>query len=159
MFGFTTTRRLREELADARTEANRQRERAEKAEARAKTEIEARRSITRQNAELDAANTRLTGRNKALGQRLAEVQVANGFNPAEARRTAERIATLRKAAAAGREEATLARAEARRERRRREELQKKYDEAVGLAPGGILNSGPWQPGYEAPKPDTKAVAP
>lgn len=158
MFGITTTRRLREELEAERAETNRQRERADKAAARAKTEIEARRSITRQNAELDGAITRLTGRNKALGERLAEVQVANGFNPVEARRTAERIATLRKAAAAGREEATIARAEARRERRRREELQKKYDEAVGLPAGGILASGPWQPANQLPK-QGKQVSP
>lgn len=114
---------LHADLAAARAEANRQRERAEKADARAETEIEARRSITRQHAELDAAITRLTGRNKALGERLAEAQVAGGFNPGAAKKTAERIATLQKAAAAGREDAA-----------------------------------PWQPGYQAPTPDTKASA-
>lgn len=117
-----------------------------------------RRNLARWLAEANAAKARLEGRNKALGDRPLEAQVASGFNPVEARRTAERIATLQKAAAAGREEAVIARAEARRERKRREELQKKYDEAVGLAPGGILNSGPWQPGYVEPTPTPKAAS-
>jgi hypothetical protein len=153
MFGLTTTRRLRAEVADQRAETNRQRARAEKAEARATTEIEARRSITRQNAELDAANTRLTGQNKALSDRLLEAQVAGGFNPVAARRTAERIAALQKAAAEGRDEAAKARAVAKRERKRADHLQKELDNAVGLPAGGPLSSAMWQPGYEAPKPD------
>lgn len=145
---------LRAELAAARAEANRQRGRAEEADARAETEIEARRTITRQHAELDAAVTRLTGRNKALGERLAEAQVANGFNPVAAKKTAERIAALQKAAAAGREEAVIARAEARRERKRASQLQARLDDAVGLPAGGrIANSGQWQPGYVDPKAD------
>jgi hypothetical protein len=146
-------RRYREELGAARAQTDRQRARAKKAEARAETEIEARRSITRQHAELDAANTRLTGRNKALGDRLLEAQVAGGFNPVAARRTAERIARLQKAAAEGREEAAAARAAARRERKRADQLQKRLDDAVGLPAGGPLSSAIWQPGYEAPKPD------
>ena len=149
---------LQADLAAARTEANRQRERAEKAGARAETEIEARRTITRQHAELDAANTRLTGRNKALGERLAEAQVANGFNPVAAKKTAERIATLQKAVAAGREDAAMARAEARRERKRGDRLQKELDNALGMPPGGLLDSAVWQPGYVAPTPDTKAAS-
>lgn len=50
------------------------------------------------------------------------------------------------------------RAEARRERDRADRLQKRLDDAVGLAPGGILNSAPWQPGYQDPTPNTKASA-
>jgi chromosome segregation ATPase len=147
---------LQADLAAARAEANRQRARAEKADARAETEIEARRTITRQHAELDAANTRLTGRNKALGERLAEAQAANGFDPVKARRTAERIATLQKAAAEGREEAAKARAEAKRDRKRVAHLEKELDNACGTPPGGLLDSAPWQPGYQAPTPNTKA---
>jgi hypothetical protein len=150
-------RRDREELEAARAETNRQRARAEKAEARAKTEVEARRSITRQHAELDAVVTRLTGRNKALSDRLLEAQVSNGFNPVAARRTAERIASLQKAAAEGRAEAAKARAVAKRERKRADGLQRRLDGAVGLPAGGPLSSAIWQPGYEQPKPDTKAV--
>jgi hypothetical protein len=44
------------------------------------------------------------------------------------------------------------------ERSRADHLQKELDNALGMPPGGILNSGPWQPGYEAQKPD-KAVSP
>ena len=43
------------------------------------------------------------------------------------------------------------------ERSRADHLQKELDNALGMPPGGILNSGPWQPGYEAQKPD-KAVS-
>lgn len=154
MTWFVSQRRHDEELAAARAEINRQRERAVKAEARATTEIAARETITRQHAELDAANARLTGRNKALGERLAEAQVANGFDPVAAKRTAERIATLQKAAAAGREEAALARAEARRQRKRADGLQKRLDDAVGLPPGGVLSSASWQPGYQETQPGT-----
>lgn len=151
-------RRYRTDLAAARAETNRQRERAEKAEGIARTEVEARRTITRQNSELDAANIRLTGHVQALGKRLLEAQVAAGFNPVAAKKTAERIAALQKAAAEGREEAVIARAEARRDRKRAEQLQKKFDEAVGLTPGRPRDSGPWQPGYVEPKPD-KQVSP
>ncbi|MEH0417888.1 hypothetical protein [Streptomyces sp. B21-083] len=154
MTWFASRRRHDAELADAREETIRWRERALKAEARATTEIEARRTITRQHAELDAANARLAGRNKALGERLAEAQVVNGFDPVAAKRTAERIAAVQKAAAAGREEAAVARAEARRERKRADRLQKELDNALGMPPGGLLDSAVWQPGYEAPKPDT-----
>ena len=49
------------------------------------------------------------------------------------------------------------RAEARRERDRADVLQKRLDDAVGLPPGGILNSAPWQPGYVEPTPN-KAVS-
>lgn len=151
---FISDRRHREELADARAEADRQRARATKAE---KAEVTAkfnRDQVLAQNAELHAANTRLTGRNKALGERLAEAQVANGFNPVAAKKTAERIAALQKAAAAGREEAVIARAEARRERKRASQLQARLDDAVGLpASGRIANSSQWQPGYVDPKAD------
>lgn len=149
---------LQADLAAARAEANRQRERAEKADARAETEIEARRTITRQHGELDAANTRLTSRNKALGNQLAAAQAANGFDPVKARRTAERIAALQKAAAEGRDEAAKARAEAKRERKYVAHLQKELDNALGLPPGGPLSSAVWQPGYQAPIPDTKAAS-
>lgn len=114
---------LHADLAAARAEANRQRARAIKAEKAQGTAEFNREQVLAQNADLHAANTRLEGRNKALGERLAEAQVAGGFNPVAAKKTAERIATLQKAAAAGREDAA-----------------------------------PWQPGYQAPTPGTKASA-
>lgn len=154
MTWFVSGRRHDEELAAARAEISRQRARAVTAEARAATEIEARRTITRQHAELDAANARLAGRNKALGERLAEAQVVNGFDPVAARRTAERIVSLQKAAAEGRKEAAMARAETRRARKRADGLQKRLDDAVGLPPGGVLSSASWQPGYQETQPGT-----
>lgn len=36
-------------------------------------------------------------------------------------------------------------------------LEKELDNALGMPPGGILASAPWQPGYQDPKPD-KAVS-
>lgn len=130
--------------------------RAEEAEQQ-RDETEAkRRNLARWLAEANATTMRLEGRNKALGERLLEAQVANGFNPVEARRTAERIAILQKAAAAGREEATLARAEARREKKRGDRLQKELDDATYLAPGRPQDSARWQPGYQDPTPDKTA---
>ncbi|MFM9616778.1 hypothetical protein ACKI14_02310 [Streptomyces turgidiscabies] len=158
MTWFVSRRRHSEELAAARAEADRQHARAVKAEARATTEIEARRTITRQHAELDAANARLAGRNKALGERLAEAQVVNWFDPAAAKRTAARIASLQKAAAKGREEAAMERAEARRARKRADHLQKELDNALGMPANGLLDSAIWQPGYQAPKPDAGVSA-
>jgi septal ring factor EnvC (AmiA/AmiB activator) len=44
-------------------------------------------------------------------------------------------------------------AQARREKKRADRLQKQYDDAVGLKPGGIEDSRKWQPGYKDPKAD------
>ena len=86
MFGLITARRHRAELAAARAEANRQRARAVKAEKAEATAKFNRGQVLAQNAELHTANARLEGRNKALGDRLLEAQVAAGFNPVAARR-------------------------------------------------------------------------
>ncbi|MGQ4350504.1 hypothetical protein [Streptomyces sp. SAS_275] len=106
-------RRHEEELAAARAETDRQRKRAEKAEATARTEINVRRHINEQNAALHAANARLTGRNKALSDRLAAAQVASGFDASKAKKTAGRIARLQKAVATARAEAAAAPMKAR----------------------------------------------
>ena len=37
--------------------------------------------------------------------------------------------------------------------RRAEHLQKRLDDAVGLGPRGIADSGPWQPAFQEPKED------
>ncbi|MFD7794368.1 hypothetical protein [Streptomyces sp. NPDC059759] len=110
---FVTRRRHEEELAAARAETTRQRTRAEKAEATARTEINVRRHIGEQNGLLHAANARLTGRNKALSDRLAAAQVASGFDVTKAKQTAGRIARLQKAVATARAEAAAAPAKAR----------------------------------------------
>ena len=44
-------------------------------------------------------------------------------------------------------------AQARREKKRADRLQKQYDDAVGLKPRGVEDSSRWQPGYVAPKAD------
>lgn len=60
-------------------------------------------------AEADAANKRLAGRNKALGEQLEAAQSAAGLDVAHARRMAERIARLQKAVKAARQDAAKAR--------------------------------------------------
>lgn len=42
-------------------------------------------------------------------------------------------------------------AQARRERKRADALQKAYDDAVGLKPRGVEDSSRWQPGYKVPE--------
>jgi hypothetical protein len=72
MFGLTTTRRLRAELAAAKAETDRQRLRAETAEGHAATAVHNRKQILVQNAEQDATNRRLAGRNQELTRRLED---------------------------------------------------------------------------------------
>ncbi|MGW2692408.1 hypothetical protein ACWC3Y_11160 [Streptomyces sp. NPDC001296] len=97
-----------EELLAAKAVANRQRERADKAEADVETWRTAQQTAARQFSEADAANRRLAGRNRALAEQLEAAQVASGFDQAGARRTAARIARLRKAVAKARAEASVA---------------------------------------------------
>lgn len=51
------------------------------------------------------------------------------------------------------------RGRARRAEKRADHLQKELDNALGLPAGAPLSSAPWQPGYQAPIPDTKASMP
>ncbi|WP_394425516.1 hypothetical protein [Streptomyces sp. SGAir0957] len=110
---FVTRRRHAEELAAARAETTRQRERADKAQAIARTEVNARRHIGEQNAALHAANALLTGRNRALSDQLAAAQVESGVDVAKAKKTAGRIVRLQRAVATARAEAAAAPAKAR----------------------------------------------
>lgn len=50
------------------------------------------------------------------------------------------------------------RGRARRAEARVKHLEKELDNACGMPASGLLNSAPWQPGYQAPIPDTKASA-
>ena len=50
------------------------------------------------------------------------------------------------------------RGRARRAEKDVERLRKELDNACGRPPGGLLDSAVWQPGYVAPKPDTKAAS-
>lgn len=72
MFGLITVRRHRAELAALRSQYEALRERCEIAERNEATERNARRTITRQHAELDAANHRLEGRIAELTKRVEE---------------------------------------------------------------------------------------
>ncbi|MFI7315191.1 hypothetical protein [Streptomyces hygroscopicus] len=70
------TRRLREENADLRAQLDRMRERAENAEADARTERVTRDTAIRQLGEADAANRRLHGRNVHLAEQLEQAREA-----------------------------------------------------------------------------------
>ena len=117
MFGLTTTRRFRAEVADAKAEARRQRQRAETAEQAAATAEYNRGQLLHQLAEADATNRRLEGRITELTKRVEE------------RPSFEDSAALRNQI---------------------RHLQRRLDDAVGLAPGRIEDSSRWQPGYEKP---------
>jgi len=143
MFGLTTNRRLRTELAAAKTETDRQRERAEKALADATTARYNREQIIRQHAEASAANSRLHGRNVELGRRLNRLSEAD---PEYAAALECRVGRLLKAVA-------RVGAIAVAERRRADHLQQRLDDAVGILKAGIRDSARWQPGYIEPKPE------
>ncbi|MFJ3021436.1 hypothetical protein ACIPH4_10855 [Streptomyces tendae] len=91
----------------------------------------------RQFAQADADNRRLAGRNQALGERISTLTESD---PDYLVDLEQQLADVRKELAA--------------EKRRADQLQRRYDGAVGLYPGGITaDSGPWQPGYRKPKPE------
>lgn len=67
---------LRSRYDDARAEADRQRDRADKHEKRADTAVFNRQQIARQLMEADAANRRLAGRNIELGRQISQLTEA-----------------------------------------------------------------------------------
>lgn len=84
----------------------------------------------------EAANTRLAGRNRELARRLDAAHDSQLTDFADATRLTEEL---------------------RAAERRAELLQARLDDAVGMPQGGrIQSSGPWQPGYEKPKPKADA---
>ncbi len=72
MFGLITRRRHNAEMAAVRSYNDALRERCETAEENERAERVARRTITRQHAELDGANRRLARRIEDLKRRLAD---------------------------------------------------------------------------------------
>lgn len=135
MFGLTTTRRLRAELALAKQETDRQRERAENAEADAETAKYNRRQALDQLAAADSAN-------RVLHTRLKQTAPTG-----DTARLERRIARLREAS----KRILAAHAQ---EKKRADHLQRRLDDAVGLHHGGhIRDSRQYQPGYEKPKAD------
>ncbi|GAA3957143.1 hypothetical protein GCM10022384_07760 [Streptomyces marokkonensis] len=134
---FVTRRRHEAELAAVRNYNDALRERCETAEENERAERVARRTITRQHAELDAANRRLAGRVEELGKR----------NSALTESDPDYLAELEKQLAAVREQLAA-------ERKRADHLQGRLDDALGMPEGGhIEDSGPWQPGFQKPKPE------
>jgi len=142
MFGLITRRRYEEELAAAKAETGRQRERAQAAVNRATTAEFNRGQMLRQLADADAANQRLQGRNRALGQRLDQHTESA---PADVAHLKSRVDRLRRIVSRLLEER-------RQEQHRADRLQRRLDDAVGLTPRQIVDSSIWQPGYQKPTP-------
>ena len=151
MFGLTTMRRLRAEVAVVKADRERIRSERDEFEENCNAAQAAAKTAARQFAEADAANRRLHGRNLELGQRVSQLAESD---PEYAAQLERQVADLQKRLDVANSRPTDShwRAEARRERDRADRLQKRLDDAVGLAPGGILNSAPWQPGYQAGTP-------
>lgn len=149
MFGLTTTRRLRAELAAAKDEANRQRERAEKAEADKATAEFNRGQALHQLAAADSANRRLHGRNLELGNRISALAEAD---PEYTARLERRVARLRKVVArvyaAG--HAQLLRAD---------HLQRRLDQALGLDHPAVVGGAAWQERREDMRGRVKEATP
>jgi hypothetical protein len=142
MFGLITRRRYEEELAAAKAETGRQRERAQAAVNRATTAEFNRGQMLRQLADADAANQRLQGRNRVLDERLAQRAESA---PKDAARLQRRVDRLRRIVSRLLEER-------RQEQHRADRLQRRLDDAVGLTPRQIVDSSIWQPGYQKPTP-------
>lgn len=139
-------RRERREIAQLNICVGQLRSQWDKALAERGTATYNREQILRQFADADAANRRLMGRNLELGRRLSALTEAD---PEYAATLERRVARLLK---------VIARAGGRAERLRADHLQRRLDDAVGLASPRPLDSSVWQPGYVAPKPDKEVTA-
>ncbi|MET7458080.1 hypothetical protein ACWEPZ_37790 [Streptomyces sp. NPDC004288] len=134
MFGLTTTRRLRTELAAAYAETSRQRRRAETAEEDRDVAIFNRRQVLGTNASLDADNRRLTGRNLELGRRIS---LLTESDPEHAGRLDVRVTRLLKVAA------RILRAY-EEEKARADRLQRRLDDSMGLNTSRVRDGRHWQ---------------
>lgn len=175
---FISGRRHREELAAARAETARLRGERDEALKQRKTAVFNREQILRQLAGEEAANVRLHGRILELGRRNSELTESD---PEYAAQLERRVARLLKVGArlyagghaeklradhlqkrlddAAREAADGEwRGRARRAEKRVKHLEKELDNALGMPPGGLLDSAPWQPGYQDPKPDKQVAS-
>ena len=103
-FPFVWRKTAEDETAMWKAEADRQRQRAERAEATAATEVRARRRISEMYSDLFDELERVTGRNAVL---CAQVETAKStvFDDEKAQLAASRIARLAKAVARARAEA------------------------------------------------------
>lgn len=129
-----------------RAENVRLRARAEAAEQEAATERNARRTITRQHAELDAANRRLADRNIELGRRISRLGESD---PEYAARLEKRVARLRTVGAR-----LLAAYTA--EKRRADRLASHLDDgdlkAIKTWEARVTAHDSWTPGHPDKKP-------
>jgi len=122
MFGLVTRRRHNAELAAARAEADRIRAERDATVSKLATAIYNREQVLRQNAEQDAVNRRLHGRNLELGRRLSAVREADPEYAASLERRLDRALT-----ACARYLAAY-----HAERRRTDRLHARLDDACGL---------------------------
>lgn len=99
----------------------------------------------------EARHDEAEGERRRLADELAAVSIVNACLTEDLVAAREELAEVK--AQSSDSAATYWKAEAKREKKRGDRLQKQYDDAVGLKPGGIEDSRPWQPGYQAPKPD------
>lgn len=129
MFGLTTTRRLRAELAAAKAETDRQRTRAAKALDAKNIAVRNREQILRQLAEAGAANTRLHDRNLELGRRLSALGESDPeYAAALERRITRLLKVIDRIAGAGLSE-----------HRRANHLQRRLDQSIGLDSPAVLS--------------------
>lgn len=134
MFGLTTTRRLRAEVAAAKAEIRRQRQRAETAEQMAATAEYNRGQLLRQLADADATNRRLEGRLLELGRRLTKLAEAD---PEYAATLEQRVTRLHRVGA-------RILAAYTGEKKRADRLQAELDDALGLNHPDIQAGRNWQ---------------
>lgn len=159
MWPFKTSRERQLEAELDAVKADRERIRGERNQFKQDrdTARDNREQALRQLAEAGATNRRVHERNLELGRRISKLTESD---PEYAAQLEHKVAELQQRLdAAAREPADGEwRGRARRAEKDVERLQKRLDDAVGMPPGGLLDSAVWQPGYVAPKPDTKADA-
>jgi chromosome segregation ATPase len=141
MFGLTTTRRLRAVQTAARSEQERLRIRAERAEERARTAEFNREQVLRQLAEADAANRRLHGRNLELGRQVSALAESDLEYAAQLER---RVAQLEQRVARLKRVGKRIVAAWRREQKRADHLQQRLDNARGLNSPAVEAGRHWQ---------------
>lgn len=134
MFRLVTRRRYEEDLAAAKAETDRQRKRAITAAEASVTAEFNRGQVLRLNAELDAANRRLAGRNLALGERISKLTEADPEYAAALERRVARLRTVgrRILAAYG------------AELKRATHLQARLDDACSLDDPAVTAGRHWQ---------------
>lgn len=156
MWPFTTRREQRLEAELDAVNADRERIRGERTQFTKDRDTARfnREQILRQLAEADADNRRLHGRNLELGKRLSALSESD---PEYTAQLESQVAELQQRLADAAQDGEW-RGRARRAEKRVKHLEKELDNALGMPASGILTSAPWQPGYQDPKPDTKAVS-